>query len=61
MKIKLAHLEEKQPYWGLLGDYDNPDRYEEVWEEIDVTVEELVNLINNGKHIKVNCQLWHGS
>ena len=55
MKIKLAHLEEKQPYLGLLGDYDNPDRYEEVWEEIDVTVEELINLINNGKHIKVNC------
>ena len=55
MKIKLAHLEEKQPYWGLLGDYDNSDRYEEVWEEIDVTVEELVNLINSGKHIKVNC------
>ena len=55
MKIKLAHLEEKQPYQGLLGDYDNPDRHEEVWEEIDITVEELVNLINSGKHIKVNC------
>ena len=55
MKIKLAHLEEKQPYWGVLGDYDNPDRYEEVWEEIDVTVEELLNLINSVKHIKVNC------
>lgn len=55
MKIKLAHLEEKQQYLGTLGDYDNPDRYEEVWEEIDVTVEELVNLINSGKHIKVNC------
>ena len=44
MKIKLAHLEEKQQYLGTLGDYDNPDRYEE-----------LVNLINSGKHIKVNC------
>ena len=55
MKIKLAHLEEKQQYLGTLGDYDNPDRYEEVWDEIDVTVEELVNLINSGKHIKVNC------
>ena len=55
MKIKVAHLEELQPYWGTLGDYDNPDRYEEVWEEKDVTVEELVDLINKGKHIKVNC------
>ena len=55
MKIKLAHLEEKQSYWGVLGDYDNHYRYEEVWEEIDVTVEELLNLINSGKHIKVNC------
>ena len=55
MKIKLAHLGEKQACWGVLGDYDNPDRYEEVWEEIDVTVEELVSLINSGKHIKVNC------
>lgn len=55
MKIKLAHLEEQQTWIGTVGDYDNPDRYEEVWEEIDVTVEELVKLINKGEHIKVNC------
>lgn len=55
MKIKLAHLEDQECYGNTLGDYDNPDRYEEVWEEKDVTIEELVDLINKGKHIKVNC------
>ena len=57
MKIKVAHLEEKQAYWGCIEYSENPDpdRYEEVWEEKDVTIEELVDLINKGKHIKVNC------
>ena len=38
MKIKVAYLEEKQTYWGTLGDYSNPDRYEEAWMEMDVRI-----------------------
>ena len=55
MKIKVAYLEEKQAYCGTLGDYSNPDRYEEAWMEMDVSPETLIKLINEGKHIKVNC------
>ena len=35
MKIKVAYLEEKQAYCGTLGDYSNPDRYEEAWDYMD--------------------------
>ena len=55
MKIKLGKYEEKVEWMGRLGDYDNPDRYELVWDDVDVTEEELVRLINEGKSIKVNC------
>ena len=55
MKIKLGRLEEKVSWMGTLGDYDNPDRYEVVWDEVDVTEEELVKLIHEGNRIKVNC------
>lgn len=55
MKIQLGRYEEKASWLGTLGDYDNPDRYELIFDEVDVTTDELLRLINSGAHIKVNC------
>lgn len=55
MKIKLGEYEENPAWYGTLGDYDNPERYELKWKEVDVTMDELVKLINDGRRIRVNC------
>lgn len=55
MKIQLGKYVDNPAWDGTLGDYNNPERYELVFEEVDVTVDELVKLINAGCHIKVNC------
>ena len=55
MKIKLGEYEENPAFLGTLGDYGNPERDVLVWKEVDVTVEELVELINQGRRIRVNC------
>ena len=55
MKIKLGEYEENSSWYGTLGDYDNPERYDLEWKEVDVTMEELVKLINDRRRIRVNC------
>ena len=62
MKIKVEKFYE---YDISLGDhikgfvpgigYVNTFPVNSVWEEMDVTNEELVELINKGEHIKINC------
>lgn len=49
MKIK---VKKSYDYDISLCDGENPYQ-DEYWEEMDVTTEELFDLINEGKHIKV--------
>lgn len=53
MKIEIRREKENPAFYNTLGDYENPNRIIYYWEEIDVTEEELLDLINNSSYFKI--------